>query len=230
MPSKNKKLSFAADILGDNIEGVIRKIPLTQILPTLGQPRKNTKLNIEKLSTSLQAEGLLQPIVVTKLNSNEYKIIAGERRYRAAKMAGWADIECKILNKQEDDTFRLAVVENIQREDLDPIEEANAFLKLKTGYDYTDQELAEILGKSRNYVSEILSIANIPDLYKDIATNIGINSRNMLVQYAQAVKNEKGDEFIENFKKGSIQSVKSAKNYIKERNHCPCHSWTFVTC
>jgi len=216
MSSKSKKLTVAADILGENIEGVIRKIPLTQILPTTGQPRKNTEINIDKLSMSLQAEGLLQPIVVTKSNSNEYRIIAGERRYRAAKLAGWPDIECKILNKEENDTFRLAVIENIQRENLDAIEEANAYLKLKTGYSYTDQELAEILGKSRNYVSEILSIASIPEIYKDIATDIGINSRNLLVQYAQAIKNEKGDEFIENFKKGAIQSVKSAKNYIKQ--------------
>ena len=216
MPSKNKKLSFAADILGEQIEGVIRKVPIHQIMPTEDQPRKNKDINIEKLAKSLTEEGLLQPIVVTKQDGDQYRIIAGERRYRAAKMAKWSEIECKILNKEKNDTYRLAVIENIQRENLDPMEESEAYQHLKQQSSYTDNELSDILGKSRNYITEILSISTVPDNMKQLAFNAGLNTRNLLVQFALAVKNGQGNAFIENFKNGDIKSVKSAKNYIKQ--------------
>jgi len=216
MSSKNKKLSFAADILGEQIEGAIRKIPIHQILPTENQPRKNKDINIEKLSRSLTEEGLLQPIVVTKLNSDQYRIIAGERRYRAAKMASWPEIECKILNKEIGDTYKLAVIENIQRENLNPMEESEAYQHLKQQSEYTDHQLSEILGKSRNYITEILSISSLPEDMKQLATDVGLETRNLLVQFALAVKNGQGPAFIENFKNGSIKSVKSAKSYIKQ--------------
>lgn len=214
--SKNKKLSIAADILNNDISGIIRKIPLNHISPTVDQPRLNKDINIEKLSKSISEEGLLQPIIVTKINDSNYKIIAGERRYRAATMAGWTEIECKILNKEDNDTFRIAVIENLQREDLNPVEESLAFKKLKDIFSYTDLKLSEILGKSRNYVSEILSIAEIPDALRTKAHEAGVKSRNLLVQFALAVKNNRENEFLLNFEKGKISSVKSAKHFLKE--------------
>lgn len=215
MASKSKNLSIAADILSSNISGTIRKIPLTHISPSDNQPRQNKDINIEKLSKSLKEEGLLQAIVVTKQNETNYTIIAGERRYRAAVLAGWEEIECKILNKNETDTFRLAVIENLQREELNPIEEALAYKKLKELFSYTDQNLSEVIGKSRNYISEILSIADIPEKLRTEAYGIGIRSRNLLVQYGQAVKNNRDKEFLLNYKSGKISSVKSAKNFLK---------------
>ena len=216
MASKNKKLSIAADILGNNIEGSVRKIPINKITPSDNQPRQDKNINIEKLSLSLQEEGLLQPIVVAKALNDTYKIIAGERRFRAAVLAGWNEIECKILNKNEDSIFKLAVIENLQRENLGPLEESSAYKKLKNIFNYTDQQLADILGKSRNYISEILLIADIPDSLQKEAILSGINNKNLLVQFAHAVKNGNHKDFIDNFKTGQIQTVKSAKNFIQK--------------
>lgn len=214
--SKGKKLSIAADILSNDISGLIRKIPIHQITPSEEQPRLNKSINIEKLSRSISEEGLLQPIVVTKVGDNLFKIIAGERRYRAAIMAGWAEIECKILDKNVIDTFRIAVIENLQREDLNPVEESLAYKKLKDLFSYTDQQLSEIIGKSRNYISEILSIADIPEPLRLKAFEAGVKSRNLLVQFAQAIKNNRENEFLLSFQKGSISSVKSAKDFLKQ--------------
>ena len=215
MVSKNKKLSSAVEIFEQSVEGSIRKISLSDIMPSVEQPRKNIEVNLKSLISSLKSEGLLQPIVVTKEGS-DYKIIAGERRYRAAKAAGWKDIECRILSKNEKDTFRLAVIENLQRENLDPIEEANAYRKLKDRYNYNDKEMSDIIGKSRNYISEILSIADIPDDLQEKATNTGLDSKNILVQYAQAVKNGFGDQFLTEFKNGTITTVREAKGFVKD--------------
>ena len=204
MVSKNKKLSSAVEIFEQSVEGSIRKISLSDIIPSVEQPRKNIEVNLKSLISSLKSEG------------SNYKIIAGERRYRAAKAAGWKDIECRILSKNEKDTFRLAVIENLQRENLDPIEEANAYRKLKDRYNYNDKEMSDIIGKSRNYISEILSIADIPDDLQEKATNTGLDSKNILVQYAQAVKNGFGDQFLTEFKTGTITTVREAKGFIKD--------------
>lgn len=214
MASKNKKLSIAADILSDHIEGTIRKIPLKKIKPNEDQPRKNVMVNIEQLSNSLKEEGLLQPIVVKK-EGDLFQIIAGERRFHAASLIGWEEIECRILNKNTADTYRLAVIENIQRENLDPIEEAEAYKKLKNYFSYTDMEMSGILGKSRNYISEILSIADIPELLQQKAITAGIDTRNLLIQFALAVKNGSDEKFLADFKSGIINSVKTAKTFIK---------------
>lgn len=212
MASKTKKLALVADIFDQNLEGTTRKIPLNEITPSTDQPRQEKDVNIEALSRSLQEEGLLQPIVVTKEN-NRYVIIAGERRYRAATLAGWKEIECRILNKNAKDKFRLAVIENLQRENLDAVEEARSFRRLKDEFNYTDADLAEIVGKSRNYVSEILSITEIPAAVTRTAREAGINSRNLLVQLAQASKANKAEEFIEAYKAGAITTVKTAKTF-----------------
>ena len=215
MPSKNKTLSIAADIFHQDIEGSIRKIPLKDIQPSDSQPRRNKRANIKPLARSLQEEGLLQPILVTK-SGDHYVIIAGERRFLAANFIGWSEIDCKILHKGEKDTFRLAVIENLQREDLAPLEESLAYKKLKNKFSYTDEELSEIVGKSRNYISEILSIAEIPEDILKKASEVGIRSKNLLIQLALATKQGRGDDFIRQYENSNITSVKSAKEYLRD--------------
>ena len=212
--SKNKTLSIAADIFQQDVEGAICKIPLKDIQPSASQPRKNTKLNIESLAESLKDDGLLQPIVVTKSGSR-YTIIAGERRFLAASSIGWLEIECRVLNKNEKDTYRLAVIENLQREDLAPLEESLAYKKLKNKFSYTDAELSGIIGKSRNYISEILSIADIPGNVLEKAEQVGIRSKNLLIQFALAAKQGLEEDFITQYQSNKISSVRSAKEYLK---------------
>lgn len=212
MASKLKKLSVAADIFDQDIEGMIRKIPLSEITPSREQPRKNADINLESLAQSIREEGLLQPIVVTKLNE-KYIIIAGERRFRACKLAGISEVECRILKKSTSDTYRLAVIENLQREDLDPFDEAESFKRLKEEYQHTDGQIAQIVGKSRNYINEILSIADIPSTLLKLAKEGGITTRNLLIQLAQAAKAGTDKDFLQAFSKGEIKTVASAKKF-----------------
>ncbi|MCS6985811.1 MAG: ParB/RepB/Spo0J family partition protein [Leptospiraceae bacterium] len=216
MASKTKKLSIAADIFEKNLEGVIRKIPLSEIVPSTDQPRQNRDINIEALAESMAKEGLLQPIVVTKEES-KYVIIAGERRYRAATLLGWQEIECRILHRDSREKYKLAVIENLQRENLDPYEEALAYKKLKEQFHYTDAELASILGKSRNYINEILSVADIPPEIQTEAREVGIDNKNLLIQLAQAVKQNNAHEFLRAFREGTLRTVKAAKEFNRQK-------------
>lgn len=216
MASKTKKLGLAADIFSDSIDGVIRKIPLANISPDATQPRKNKDINISNLAQSLKEEGLLQPIVVNKESGNRYSIVAGERRFRAAQSLGWKEIECRIISKNGKDKFRLAVIENLQRENLDAVEEAQAFHRLKNLFNYTDNDLAKIIGKSRNYISEILSIAEISSAWLEKATQAAILSKNLLVQFALAIKIDKGIEFLNAYQNAEISTVKDAKAFVQK--------------
>ena len=220
MASKNKSLSAAVEIFDQEIEGVIRKIPLKSIQPSKGQPRQNKDINIQNLADSLEKDGLLQPILVTREKGN-YMIIAGERRYRAAMSLNWPDIECRIFNKDEKESYKLAVVENLQRENLDPLEESVAYKKLKQQFQCSDSELSRIVGKSRNYISEILSIAEIPHPLLEKARKEGITSKNILIQFAQSVKKGISEDFIDQFQSGEISTVKSAKKYMHQASQEP---------
>lgn len=219
MASKLKKLSVAADIFEQTVDGTIRKIPLAHISPSADQPRQEKDINIKALATSLKEDGLLQPIVVTKDGSTQYHIIAGERRFRAAKHLGWGEIECRIINRAGKEKFRLAVIENLQRENLDAYEESRALARLKAEFRYSDQELAHVVGKSRNYVNEILSINEIPEEIAQKAKKKGMNHKNMLVQLAMAHKNGTTDTFFEAFEQGTIASVKSAKEFNRAQKN-----------
>jgi ParB family transcriptional regulator, chromosome partitioning protein len=214
MASKSKKLSFAADIFEQDIEGIIRKIPIDEIQPSSDQPRTQFDETINSLAESIKAEGLLQPIVVTKEGS-KYKIIAGERRYRAARLAGIDAIECRILRKNPKDTYRLAVIENLQRENLNAVDEAKAFRKLKQEYGYNDSDLSKIVGKSRNYVNEILSVADIPATWIERAKAIGIESKNLFIQFAQAIKSGTAEGFLTAYESGAVKTVAAAKQFNK---------------
>lgn len=214
MSLKSKNLNLAANILGESIEGSIRKIKINEIKPDANQPRKNKDINIEQLAQSLKDEGLLQPIIVTR-EGNHYSIIAGERRFRAAQLLGWKEIECRIISRQGKDKFRIAVIENLQRENLDPIEEALSFKQLKKSFSYTDSELSKIIGKSRNYISEILSIAEISPEWLEKAETVHLKTKNILVQFAQSIKIDKGDDFLQAFQEGTLNTVKDAKRFIQ---------------
>ncbi len=214
MASKSKKLSFAADIFEQDIEGIIRKIPMGDIEPSPDQPRTTFDDTIQSLAESIKTEGLLQPIVVTK-EGTKYRIVAGERRYRAATLLGLGEIECRILRKNAKDTYRLAVIENLQRENLDAIDEAKAFRKLKSEYGYNDSDLSKIVGKSRNYVNEILSVADIPSTWLAKAKTAGMESKNLFIQFAQAVKSGTGDHFLDAYQSGAVKTVAAAKEFNK---------------
>lgn len=131
------------------------------------QPRKNfDDDSLEELANSIKADGVIQPIVVRKVG-DKYEIIAGERRFRASKLAGLEKVPIVVKNVSDRKARELALVENIQREDLNPIEEALSLKTLMEEYKLTQQELSDIVGKSRSYIANNLRLLNLSDYIKD---------------------------------------------------------------
>ena len=131
------------------------------------QPRKNfDDDSLEELANSIKADGVIQPIVVRKVGE-KYEIIAGERRFRASKLAGLEKVPIVVKNVSDRKARELALVENIQREDLNPIEEAISLKTLMEEYKLTQQELSDIVGKSRSYIANNLRLLNLSDYIKE---------------------------------------------------------------
>ena len=131
------------------------------------QPRKNfDDDSLEELANSIKVDGVIQPIVVRKVG-DKYEIIAGERRFRASKLAGLEKVPIVVKNVSDRKARELALVENIQREDLNPIEEAISLKTLMEEYKLTQQELSDIVGKSRSYIANNLRLLNLSDYIKD---------------------------------------------------------------
>ncbi len=151
--------AYKKDIKSDS--SIIQKIPLTKIVPNKYQPRKNfDEESLKSLSESIKQHGILQPIVVVKQKS-KYMIVAGERRYRAAKMAGFESIDAVVADFEEKNFRELALIENIQREDLSPIELAHSYKELINEYSITQEELSSIIHKSRSHIANTMRLLNL---------------------------------------------------------------------
>ncbi|MCL1972563.1 MAG: ParB/RepB/Spo0J family partition protein [Endomicrobia bacterium] len=141
-------------------------INLSKIKPNRFQPRKNfNKAKLQELADSIKTHGLAQPILVTpSIAPGEYEIIAGERRFRACKIAGMKDIKAIVKQGTGDkQKFDLALIENLQREDLDPVEEAKAFKRLIEEFNHTHEEIAAVIGKDRSVITNTLRLLNLPE-------------------------------------------------------------------
>lgn len=162
-----QRLGRGLDILLPQTETIadatVREIPIADIDPNLSQPRKTFDAeSIAQLTESIKQSGLLQPILVVE-DGLRYRIIAGERRYRACRLAELTSIPCLIRNFTETEQLEVALVENIQREDLNPIEEAKAIQSLIQQFGYTQEETAKRLGKSRSAIANQLRLLALPE-------------------------------------------------------------------
>ncbi|MBR2972087.1 MAG: ParB/RepB/Spo0J family partition protein [Clostridia bacterium] len=147
-----------------NKENPVNTLKISLIDPKSDQPRKYfDKDTLEELATSISENGLLQPILVREYGEGRYQIIAGERRFRASKLAGLTDIPAIVLNRDNKAAAQIALIENIQREDLNPLEEAMAYKSLKDEYDMTQEELSEKLGKSRSAIANSIRLLDLPE-------------------------------------------------------------------
>ncbi len=141
------------------------ELKIVDIIPNKNQPRENiSPEELNELIKSVKEEGILQPILVKEIADGKYEIIAGERRYIAAQRAGLKTIPAVIKkNISSIDQHKLALIENIQRQNLNPIEEAKAYQKLMEGYNYTQEQLAEKLGKNRASIANSLRLLKLPE-------------------------------------------------------------------
>ncbi|MEQ8353768.1 MAG: ParB/RepB/Spo0J family partition protein [Leptospiraceae bacterium] len=216
MSSKHKKLGTLADIFqAESLDGTITRIRLDRIHPSEEQPRKDRTLGVDELAESIKKDGLLSPIVVTRAGEG-YRIIAGERRFHALNRLGWKEAECRIISREERDYYRIAIIENLQRENLSAQEEAEALLRLKQQESYSDAELAQLVGKSRNYITEILGIAGLPADAARRCREAGLENKNLLIQAVQAHRKNRFNEFLSAYETGSIRTVRSAREFFSD--------------
>ncbi|HEX8025218.1 MAG TPA: ParB/RepB/Spo0J family partition protein [Candidatus Limnocylindrales bacterium] len=143
----------------------LQRVPIAQIRPNPYQPRKHFRPeDLADLESSLRASGLLQPITVrSAADGTGYELIAGERRLRAATRLGWPDIPAVIKDIDDRTLLTLALVENLQRSDLNPIEEAEGYQRLIEEFSLTQQQVAEVIGKDRSTVANLLRILQLPE-------------------------------------------------------------------
>ena len=148
-------------------EGELRMLPIQQIQPGKYQPRRHWNDEaLDELAASIKAQGLIQPVVVREIGRNSYELIAGERRWRAAQRAQLSEIPALIKKVSEAAVPAMALIENIQRQDLTPLEEADALKRLIDDFDLTHQQAADAVGRSRASVSNMLRLTDLPESIK----------------------------------------------------------------
>ena len=144
-------------------EGAL-SLPISQVQPGLNQPRKRfDEETLADLADSIRVHGVIQPLTVRRLSSGYYQIIAGERRWRAAKRAGLSEVPAVVIEADDKKVMELGLIENLQREDLNPIEEANGYLVLMRDYGLTQEEVSRRVGKSRPAVANAIRLLDLPD-------------------------------------------------------------------
>ena len=145
------------------------EVAIDKIIHNPGQPRKMFKDDeILELSKSIKTHGVLQPIILSEISGGNYQIIAGERRWRAAKLANLKTIPAVIKTFSEKENIEISLIENIQREDLNPLEEASIYEKLINEHRYTQEKLSEKIGKSRSYVANLVRLLKLPEKFKKL--------------------------------------------------------------
>ena len=139
-------------------------LPISQVEPGLNQPRKRFEQGaLDDLTQSIQVHGIIQPLTVRRLSSGYYQIIAGERRWRAAKAAGLQEVPAVIIEADDRKVMELGLIENLQREDLNPAEEARGYRSLMEDYGLTQEQVAQQMGKSRPAITNTLRLLALPD-------------------------------------------------------------------
>ena len=180
----SKKKEFAnLDLLTtyDNQLPNKKEIPLSNIFPNPEQPRIFGKEDVEDLLPSMKKDGLIEPIVLRKESKNHYIIIAGERRFQAAKKLNWETISSIILNVDEEKAFEMSLVENEKRKNLNPWEVGKAILYIRQKQNKTVREVAEVFGYTERYIKELSAIARLEkeEVFKMIEENIDLSVKNL---------------------------------------------------
>ncbi len=221
MNTENKKLGRGLGALlpsGKNKEDKSFKfINVSEIQANLNQPRKNFKKDdLEELALSIKSQGILQPIVVRLLSSNNYEIIAGERRWRAAQLVGIHEIPAFIKEIPEDLLKEAALIENIQRENLNPVEEARAYESILKKHKSNYDELSKIVGKSKSHISNMVRLLELEEeiLNYMISGKLSMGHARALIGVPNA--KEMANEII-NKNLSVRQTEKNTANYKKNK-------------
>lgn len=175
---------YVSELAPDEPAAAPRMIPVAQIHPNPNQPRQRIG-KLDALVTSIREHGVLQPILVRRLGPKDYRIIAGERRFQAARRAGLREVACMEREAGEGESLELALVENVLRDDLTPFEEASAYEWLIAEHGHTHESLARRVGRPRTSITESLALLNIPEGVREMCAAAGIHSRRGLLRVAR---------------------------------------------
>lgn len=219
MPSIKDKMSKATSKLenprepqedhpanfGTYEDGQYLVVETASVKPNPDQPRQHfdpDKLN--ELASSIKEKGLLQPLIIRVAENRDIYLIAGERRLRACKLAGLSAVPAIV---KTGDSAELALIENIQREDLNPVDEAEALNKLVINHNYTQDKLAQVVGKAKSTISEIMSLNRLPDSIKEEVRRAELYPRRLLIEIAKQGTQEKMIALFATVKAGNMKST-----------------------
>ncbi len=188
-----------------------RMIPVDQIRPNPDQPRKALG-DLRELTESVREKGVLEPLLVRMIAGEDFfHIISGERRYHAARAAGLREVPCIEKKVDDAETLEIALVENIQRKDLTPFEEADGLHRLQEQFEYTHEDMAKKIGRSRSSVTETMSLRNIPESIRKKCVELGINSKSILLQIARQPTEKKMLEMFQRILAGGLTRDEARK-------------------
>lgn len=198
---------FVEELTSRTDNSIGKMVPLSAVIPDPDQPR-SAMGDLSELVASIRHVGVLEPILVRPLEENAaetgegsggasvgqiYRIISGERRFRAAMEAGLSEIPVIVMDVQEDEALEIALIENLQRKDLTPFEEAEGFKALADRFGYTHEKISQTVGKSRTVVTESFALLQVPAVVREAANALGVNTKSILLEL---LKVESPEEMI----------------------------------
>lgn len=190
---------------------------ISQIEPNRAQPRKNfDDESIAALADSIKQHGIIQPLLVRPYGSS-YQIVAGERRWRAARMLGLSEVPVQVKELSDSETMQIALIENLQRENLNPVEEAMGYAELTETYDMTQEDIAKTVGRSRSAVANAMRLLSLPDEVKEM-----LEEGDLSVGHAKALLACDDDEIIVELAKkagGGKMTVRALEKCVKDYNN-----------
>lgn len=222
--------SLFADNSVEEINPSVNKLRIMEIEPNHDQPRKDfDEKSLSELAESIEQHGVLQPLVVRPLANGSYQLVAGERRWRAARIAGLTEVPVVIKELTDEEVIEIAMIENLQREDLNPLEEALGYRYMMDELNITQEQAAEKVGKSRPAVANALRLLKLPNEIQDMVKNnlispgharalLGFDSEDMIVQTAKMIiKEDLSVREVENLVKKSKKMPKVAKQQKRDK-------------
>ena len=222
--------SLFADNSVEEINSSVNKLRIMEIEPNHNQPRKDfDEKALSELAESIEQHGVLQPLVVRPLANGSYQLVAGERRWRAARIAGLTEVPVVIKELTDEEVIEIAMIENLQREDLNPLEEALGYRYMMDELKITQEQAAEKVGKSRPAVANALRLLKLPNEVQEMVKNnlispgharalLGFDSDDMILQTAKMIiKEDLSVRDVETLVKKSKKVPKAAKKQIRDK-------------
>ncbi|MGB1360907.1 MAG: ParB/RepB/Spo0J family partition protein, partial [Alphaproteobacteria bacterium] len=236
--NKKRGLGKGLDVLMNSTDEMVEQVvatsgaselPVDNLVAGVSQPRKHFNDEaLDGLSVSIAEKGVLQPLLVRPIADGKHEIIAGERRYRAAKRVGLQSVPVAIMNLTDVEAHEIALIENIQREDLSPIEEAEGFRRMMDDFSYTQEMLSSLLGKSRSHIANTLRLLILPEEVKSMVDDghlsagharnlVGLdNAHELALEIANRALSVRETESFVSSKKSKATSAPAKSNKNKE--------------